>query len=1022
MRPFLRCCLLFLPVIGGVLPAQDTAALTVTACDPGNAVVAGVRIRLLDLQKGTVLQAETSASGFAAFDSLPAGVYTLEASKAGFDTIRVPRLTLAVRDRLALTLSLRVSPAQRTPGPVNSPVGSVTTDPSLGFSAGHDYFQHLPVNGRNAETVLLMTPGLMSAANGEFSTAGLRTGTNDYSVDGARFDTDPRAGAGASTALISAAAAGEFRVQTVSVAPEFGRSPGAQVDISTRYGGNALHGSLFYYFRNDRMDANDWFANASGDPRGKLRQNHPGFALGGPVVRNKTFFFVSEDSLRLVAPLTVSATVPDLATRLAAPTALRPYLNAFPIPNGQSLSGGAAQFQAVAAEPATWDSGSLRLDHVLNNRMTAFARYTLAAADSQSRGAGDTSPNVLTSRNSRSHVAAAGWTAAAPAGLVNDLRVGYSRLRWDSSSVMDSFGGAAPLTDAQIFPKGISSTSGEFRLNLLGAASYAYGAGSGLEQQQIYLADGLAKSVEGHSYRVGLEYHRVLPVIHRPPYIQSLTFNGLSGGNAALVSGIAVNARVSSNFTSVYPVYSSFSAYAQDTFRASERTTLLYGFRWNVDPAPSARQGPKPFAVSSSNVAGVTQIEPVYPTHWFEVAPRLALSYQMDTTPGREMMFRIGAGAFYDNSYGHLIGAFNGAPYSSIVTITEAAFPLAGSDAAPPALPPGRPFGQVYTAEMGLKSPVVFEWSTSIERNFGLGQTLSVGYVGARGRRLLRVETQPSFTNAYGLLSVAENKVTSKYDGVQIQFRRRFRANMQTQVSYTYGHATDTGATEPAATGGLAALFDNERGPSDYDLRHNLSFSGTLRLSGTRRRGLGILFHNWYAEWMASARSALPFDVQTITALTSNAGSSSDITTNLRDQVFGLARPNSTGETVWLFDRTVPGRRRLNPAAFAAPSDYAQGGVQRNGFRGLGATQVDLGLRRELAVSEQYRLHVSLHAFNVFNHPNFANPLSWEGANLASPNLGVMTRMLNQSSAGGINPLYQPGGPRSIEVALRLQF
>jgi hypothetical protein len=173
---------------------------------------------------------------------------------------------------------------------------------------------------------------------------------------------------------------------------------------------------------------------------------------------------------------------------------------------------------------------------------------------------------------------------------------------------------------------------------------------------------------------------------------------------------------------------------------------------------------------------------------------------------------------------------------------------------------------------------------------------------------------------------------------------------------------------------------------------------------------------------MASARSALPFDVQTITALTSNAGSSTDITTNLRDQVFGLARPNSTGETVWLFDRTVPGRRRLNPAAFAAPSDYAQGGVQRNGFRGLGATQVDLGLRRELAVSEQYRLHVSLHAFNVFNHPNFANPLSWEGANLASPNLGVMTRMLNQSSAGGINPLYQPGGPRSIEVALRLQF
>jgi len=1019
--------------------AQDPATLSVTVVDPSNAVVPGAQLTLIDQRRGSVRQAQTRETGDAVFDHLDPGVYTLEAEKAGFDKIRLDKVLVAVRDRQSLHLEFRVSAAAQTTVTVTGEAEGISSDPAAGISVDSKYMENLPVNGRNANSLILMTPGITSAAGGRggfgFNANGLRENTNYYTLDGVSLNASvggggpmggpmgggPPMGGGAPMGsgpeMISIDAMQEMRVQTSTFAPEFGRSPGAQISMVSRGGGNAVHGSLYYYFRNDQLNANDWFANNSGLPRGELRQNRMGGVLGGPLKKDRTFFFVSYEGLRLRTPVTVIADVPDLASRRSARSNLRPYLNAFPLPNGPELTDGAAQFRSVISNPSTTDSGSFRLDHLLTARWTLFVRYGYSTSSGRSRGSEIITPNVLSTRDSVSHTITTGVTRLLGGGAINDLRVNFSRSGGNSSSTMDDFGGAVPLTEDRMFPKSVTAAQGQFSLNVSGLAGYSCASQLRNEQQQINLTDNLTKTFGRHHFKTGLDLRYITPTYHRKPYGENITFRSLGGASDSLLSGVATNVTITANLTEVYPVYVNFSLYGQDAYRATERTTLTYGLRWDVNPAPGVRHGPRPLAVASDQIAGVTQNDPLYQTRWFDVAPRFGLAYQMDTTPGREMIFRSGAGLFYDMGYGMSAGAFNGAPYSSVRTLTTATFPLSASNLSPPTLPPVRPYGQIIAAERSLRSPRVIQFSAAVERMFGAGQSLTIGYSGTRGDRLLRIEMQPSFSNAYDLLNVSTNGATSSYNGLQVQFRRRLSATLQTQLSYTYSHSIDSASNDMGFGGGFATLFGGgERGSSDFDIRHNLNLSGSWILPAPKRGLFAPLLHGWYADWVITARTGLPFDVQGISSEASNSSDSS-----ARGGLFAQVRPDYNGKPLWIRDSHVPGGQRLNADAFSAPSGYGQGNLGRNAIRGFPAQQVDLALRRQLAWGERLRLNLSAQAYNILNHPNFANPSPQEGANLSSPNFGAVTRMVNQSMGGG-GAIYSSGGSRSLELALRLQF
>jgi hypothetical protein len=334
-------------------------------------------------------------------------------------------------------------------------------------------------------------------------------------------------------------------------------------------------------------------------------------------------------------------------------------------------------------------------------------------------------------------------------------------------------------------------------------------------------------------------------------------------------------------------------------------------------------------------------------------------------------------------------------------------------------MPPTRPYGQITAGDGSLKSPVVYQWNGTWEKYFGSGQMMTVGVSGTKGSRLMRMENTPSFSDAYDILMKATNGASSIYHGVQVQFRKRMSSSLQTQFSYTWSHSIDSSSTDVGmGGGGFASLFgEGQRGSSDYDVRHNVNFSGSWRLFAPRRSIFFFPIQNWYLDFVASARSGLPFDVQGVSSTTSDSSSSSPTR-----GLFAQTRPNYTGEPIWIIDGNSPGRRRLNKAAFEMPDGYEQGNLGRNALRGFGVGQLDLSLRRALPITERFRIDIAAQGYNILNHPNFANVSPMEGGNMSSPNFGVVTRMMNQSFGGGVNALYRSGGARSMELSLRLQF
>src|SRR5450432_3904940 len=305
--------------------------------------------------------------------------------------------------------------------------------------------------------------------------------------------------------------------------------------MSSRGGTNAFHGSLYYYARNDRFDANDWFANAGGYGRGKERQNRPGGTLGGPLQSGKMFFFLAFEHLELESPYSVISSVPNVATRQGTTAALRPFLNAFPIPNGPALDSFTSQYRAVVSNPSTSNTGSGRIDRIINSSTNAFVRFSYTPSDSQQRGSDLVTPNVLTNNTSHAQNATGGLTKSFSNGGINDLHLNYSKFINESTGAMDNFGGAVPLNDALVFPKNISGAVGSFNLNVFGIAGYSYATHSRNDQVQYNIVDSYSRSLGAHQLKFGGDYRRIDATTERKPFSESVSFNGLSGYTTSLL-------------------------------------------------------------------------------------------------------------------------------------------------------------------------------------------------------------------------------------------------------------------------------------------------------------------------------------------------------------------------------------------------------------------------------------------------------------------------------------------------------
>jgi hypothetical protein len=872
-------------------------------------------------------------------------------------------------------------PVEALPGTVSGSMYSVTvactlsgdlSDPGTLNGVSVRAIQELPLQGRSFYSLTLLAPGTTAVPNfAGVSVNGQRPSSNELKIDGINGNFGIVAGgespgasasgnmpaftaSGGANGLSALGATQEVNIQSSSVAAEYGRAAGAQVQVVTHAGTNAFHGSLFHYFGNDALDASDWFANSRALKQPPRRLNFFGGTFGGPIRKDKTFFFASYEGMRLRQPMVGITDVPSLASRAGATAEMRPFMDVFPVPNGASRPDGFAEFAASFANPARHDVGSFNIDHYVNPNTTLHGRYSFADSDATLRGPNGFSLNTLNRINNRSQMITGSMANTLSPRTILDFRANYSRSRVNGSYLLDGFGGA-------VIPGGPFPTAAfSFDLNSRNAAWMFGDEQSNLQRQ--FNVTGSVTTVRGnHALKFGGDYRRLSPSID----LRASELNALFDDIDAATAGVATRVNLLRFGDKQNPVFHNLSLFAQDEWRTTPRLTLNYGVRWEIAPPPSTNG--QAFAVDQvDDPATLKPAEPGSPlwkTRFLNFAPRAGVAYQISDKSGRELLLRSAAGIVYDL----------GQDRSGDIFASSVPFVSGGSELNTPLtifLGPNTNGSDLplLAFDPELKTPYVINWNVSLEQSWGSRQIISATYLGSSGKRLLHTETFLDQNPAFNFLRVTTNRGKSDYSALQLKFERRVTDQFGALVSYTLSRSRDN-VTDDSARRVIITEFDLR--PSDFDVRHQLTGFATYGIPAPFRTGIGNkMFRNWALDSIFNARSARPL-------------------------TFVSMSPTSFG--VAYVER-----------------DYSQ--------RGFPLYQVDMALRRKFNFSESFALQIQADAFNVFNHPNFEDPLGNDLV-LGSALVGQSASMSGRGLAGGGFPsFYSFGGPRTMRFSVKLSF
>lgn len=987
-------CLAFL----APLRAQNYTHVAGLILDASASTVPDALVTVINEETGFRRVTQSRPDGGYAVSSLQPGVYKITVRKAGFCTLIRFGVKLNQSQPARVDFKLVIGSVQETITVEGSTPLLNGEDASVGTLIGRDEIERLPLNGGGLLSLVQMAPGVVvtpatRGEAGQFTVAGQRPNANSFLVDGVSANSGVSGGGlpaqstgaalpgmtafGSLDGLVSRDSLQEARVQTSTTVPEFGRLPGAQVSLSSRAGSNELHGSLFYGFRNEALDANDWFANQHGDARAPLRLQDFSAALGGPLRRDRTFFFLSYEGMRLSQPFVSRQAVPSLGARENAQALVQPVLNLFPAPNGSELGNGLAEWTAGISRPSRLDMGGARIDHAITSRLTAFGRYSDSPSSTEF---GSSTVNWL---NLHSRGVTLGLNLRARPNLIFDLRLNASSAaadsRWRASDP------SGPPACFQLV--GSSDSCGYLeRLSIAGVGQVVTGSEGQRSQSQYEVSQTARWDRGAHSILFGADYVRLGPVRH-------------DANPSFSVIADSVEALVSTNnywFANSPPVRASavlkeLSVFAEDTWRATSRLTITYGLRWEITPAPRSSE-PASFLDSQGNNA-VSPGRPIWQPNYANPAPRLGFAFR-PTNSGRTVI-RAGAGFYFDSSLSLATDLVNGGPlnattYSSgrngiFNTVLRFGFP------------------------QDLRLPLVKQWNFSVEHALDNHDVVSIGYVGSSGRDLIRRELGGLGSTATDWWALATNHGSSDYHSLQAQYRRRMARGLEVLASYAWSHSIDNSSTDAGlywAGSGLTPRQD--RASSDFDVRQALTGGFSYEVPSAAGGGL---WRHWAVDGMLHARTGFPINVL-------NAEQFTGISF---ENVF---RPDLIGgQPVWITDAAAPGGRRVDAAAFQAAPNSVQGTLGRNALNGFGASQLDLALRREFFVGEKRSLQLRVDAFNALNQANFADPIRF----LASPLFGQSNSMLNLmlgtgSPGSGLAPIFQGGGARSLQIGVRFRF
>ena len=708
-------------------------------------------------------------------------------------------------------------------------------------------------------------------------------------------------------------------------------------------------------------------------------------SLGGPLRRDRSFFFLAYERMVLRGPYVWQQPVPSLAARQTAASWAQPALDLFPAPNGADLGNGLAQWNGRNIRPSSLHSGLVRMDQAITSRGTFFGRYN------DSPSANEFGGEQVNRLDLRFQSLTMGLNVRPAAKAALDFRVNESQTSaqstWTQAGASSPAGCALASLTSYFFGGQIPCDS-LVRFAISGVGQVVSGSEGDRRQRQFQLLQSASLNEGRHALRLGFDYRRIVPIRRDA----TGTLSVIAEDMAALTSGSDLwTAR--SAALSESAVVTEWALWAQDTWQVSRRLTVTPGLRWEFSPPP-VTSSPVYFYDPVNNDLTQGQ-QPLWTASYRNFAPRLGAAYQL-SRDGRTVL-RGAAGLFYDSSLSIATDLINGGPLSISSFVSQMYAPFSTQ--------------LTYGLMPGLKMPRLVQWNVSLDHAFGARDVVSVGYVASTGDRLLRREIGGAGNTPTFLAALTTNNGRSGYQGLQAQYRRRVAEGFQALASYAWSHSIDDDSSDSFLMwAGAGASAAGDRGSSDFDLRHSFTAALTYEFPA-RKAGAARLLNGWALDAMLRARTGFP------------------ITVVQADQYLGISLANAfrpdlvAGAPIWTADSNAPGGRYINPAAFRSTPTGRQGNLGRNTITGFGMSQVDLAVRREFRLGERRTLQFRMEAFNGLNEANFADPVRFMNSPMFGRSTSMLNLMLGSGSPGsGLAPILQTGGARSFQATLRFYF
>jgi hypothetical protein len=1085
----MRNLALVLLVAAGLNAQTFRGGIEGAVLDASGAAVPGAQVTVNSLDTNLTREAVTDDSGNYLVSELPLGSYKVTASKTGFQSATINGIQVMVGAAQRVDVKLSTGESRQTVEVQASVPLVETTGDTQGGTIDSTQMAELPVNGRDFGKAVLMVPGATSdpaavsdspGAFGTFSINGNRGRSNNYLLDGTDmndgFRNDPsinEAGVfGTPATILPLDALAEIPVISGADA-EYGRNSGAIVNIVTKSGTNDIHGSGFEFFRNNAMDARNFF-NTTNVPQNPFHNTQFGGSLGGPIKKDRIFFFAAYEGQREYGGLSSLGHVPtaaDIAAALQSPTVVQaggenPIIanllarNPWPAPNIPTDSNG-NNLLADTRFGNSVDSVIGKIDAHLGAGDVLTGRYYFGNS-SQSFplalvGGGDL-PGYNTVTPTRVQLVSLSFTHIVTPRLLLEFRGGYNRFAETFSPQDASFdprsiglntlqgsndtglpeilvGGEATLGANTSDPRGRVDTNWQYFTN----ASFSTGR---------------------NNWKWGYEFRRTfVNGFFDNGFRGRLLFPDLPSFLAGLPSGNLTTSNHEAEGDSHRDTYqNNHGFYVQDDIKLSPKLTINAGLRWDYFGVIGEEEGR--FSIFDPSIPGPKQVSQLYPKDFNNFAPRVALAYDLFGT-GKTVL-RSGWGLFYDSfSQDFFAGqipynTFNPGPayndiggpapilFSGTAALTVVPGPCTGGAISIPhtsnlcAPPVFSNFGatDVWTVDQGIRTPYIQNYNLNLQQQLAPGVALQVGYVGSQGRKLFRfrdlnqtVGGGPLPYPDFVYINQFESSASSGYNSLQATLRLRTHG-LNSVVNYTWAHSIDN-ASDGQDFVPNASQPDNsfnpsgERANSNFDTRQRLSWNFVYELP--KPQMMPKLLGGWVVNGIVSVQTGQPVNVSYLFEGDFNGS----------DEYFG--RPDVVGNP--FAGRDLP-NTFLNAAAFAVPCTWDAsagscvpgtqhfGNLGRNAFTAPGYWNFDFSLARNFQVTEKAKLQLRADFFNLFNHPNFSNPLlpafgvDFLGGSLPNAQ-GTGTGSIPITATpdvGSGNPYLGGGGPRDIQLALKATF